>query len=99
MFFCARAGFLVNDVKFMYLNGVDEFFNSWNNLVNTVIFILLATSYGLKFYTMIVVAMGKAQIGDHSFWHEVSLLETHNDTVKQASVYQTFYWLNSGTTK
>jgi len=52
-------------------------------------------SYGLKYFTMIVVYNYTNEIAEHSFWEKVSNLNA-KDLDSQLEVYQVFYWLNSG---
>jgi hypothetical protein len=52
-------------------------------------------SYGLKYFTMIVVYNYTNEISEPSFWEKVRNLN-EKDLEGQLEVYQVFYWLNSG---
>jgi hypothetical protein len=56
---------------------------------------LYPVAFGLKFYTNIVVSLEKNKLGDEKFWDLVIHLKPE-DIDGQTSVYQAFYWLNSG---
>lgn len=57
--------------------------------------ILYPVAFGLKIYTNIVISVEKKKLGDENFWLLVQHLD-ENDLEAQKSVYQTFYWLNTG---
>lgn len=59
---------------------------------------LYITSYGLKFHTMILVSNQLETIKTVEFWNKVSSLN-RTTIAGQKSVYETFYWLNSGKLK
>jgi hypothetical protein len=68
---------------------------SWNNIVNSIMNVLYLSSFGLKYYTMIVVRMNKQKVLDEKFWYDtMNLNETDLD--KQKDIYDTLYWLNNG---
>lgn len=57
--------------------------------------ILYISSYGLKYYTMILVSRKKELISKNSFWYNAVNVKS-NDTSAQKELFLTFYWLNSG---
>jgi hypothetical protein len=89
------VGLIINDIKYIYLNGFRNYFLSWNNILNSVIFSLLIASYGLKFCTMVAVSIEQNKLYDDNFWHKVHYL-SYEDFVSQQEIYSTFYWLNNG---
>ncbi len=52
---------------------------------------LYIMSYGLKFYTVMMVYYNLNKIEKPDFWKSIS-----NDTNTQKKAYNTFYWLNAG---
>jgi hypothetical protein len=52
-------------------------------------------SFGLKYYTIVQVAIYKAKISRQDFWNKVETLRA-DDTDSLKDVYDTFYWLNDG---
>jgi hypothetical protein len=89
------VGLIINDLKYIYLNGVQNYFLSWNNVLNSVIFAMLISAYGLKFYTMIIVTIEKKRLYDASFWLNVVNVNA-SDLATQQDIFSTFYWLNNG---
>jgi hypothetical protein len=71
--------------NYLYSNS-----NTFNCLVSGVYLI----AYALEYYTMILVKLSINQINSQSFWISISLM---NSSQTQFQIYQTFYWLNSGT--
>ena len=62
------------------------------NLSMCVIYLF---SYGLKYITIIIVALKRTQISSPDFWAKISNIEV-NDIKSQKDVFETFYWLNAG---
>jgi hypothetical protein len=89
-------GLTWQEIKKMYCFGFREYVMSWNNIVSAFMNILYLASFGLKYYTMIVVYYYRIEIKTNEFWAKVSFLENSNDIDDQKSVFQTFYWLNNG---
>ena len=86
---------IVNEFKQIYLYGFKDYFLSWSNIVKSIMYTLFVASFGLKYYTMIMVSMQVPKLDDVNFWNTVvGLKET--DISTQIDVFQTFYWLNTG---
>jgi hypothetical protein len=64
-------------------------------VVNAAMYFLFTASFGLKYYTMVVVAMERQKLADVDFWRRVRDL-VPSDEAAQIAVFQTFYWLNDG---
>ena len=64
-------------------------------MVNAAMYFLFTASFGLKYYTMVVVAMERQKLADADFWRRVRDL-VPSDEAAQIAVFQTFYWLNDG---
>lgn len=79
----------------MYLYGIKDYLRSWNSIFNSLMNVIYVSSFGLKYYTMIVVRVTKGKVLSESFWDmAVGLNET--DYAGQKDVYNTLYWLNNG---
>lgn len=87
-------GLCLREIKKIYIYGLKEYLSSWNNVLISIMHVLLLCSYALKFFTIAVVKIQKEKIGNPSFWKTVN--EMKNDTKAQKMVYETFYWLNEG---
>ena len=57
--------------------------------------VLFGTSYGLKYYTMIVVEDEIESLEDSEFWRKLQSLDP-SDIAGQEYFYTVFYWLNDG---
>ena len=57
--------------------------------------ILYISTYGLKYYTMILIKEKLDIISNQEFWDKIEYLNS-TDTEGQVMIYETFYWLNSG---
>lgn len=88
-------GFIWQEVKQVFYYGIRDYLGSWNNMVSCLMNVLYFSSFGLKYYTMHVVAVQKKKILEKKFWEmAVGLNETNIDDQKR--VYDTIYWLNNG---
>lgn len=57
--------------------------------------VLYVSSFGLKYYTMVVVRLNKIKVLDSRFWQNaVNLNATDSDA--QKDVFDSIYWLNNG---
>lgn len=88
------VGLCFREIKKIYNYGLREYLSSWNNILITIMHVLLLCSYALKFFSIITIRIQKAKLDDQSFWDLVNGL--HKDTEEEKMVYQTFYWLNEG---
>ena len=79
----------------MYEKSFKIYFISSSNIMNLSMCVIYLCSYGLKYSTIIIVALKRAQISHTDFWAKVSSLE-FNDIKSQKDVFETFYWLNAG---
>jgi hypothetical protein len=57
--------------------------------------VLYISSFGLKFYTMIVVRLNKEKVMSSQFWKNAVFLNESN-VEEQKEVVNTLYWLNNG---
>ena len=57
--------------------------------------ILYISTYGLKYYTMILVKEKLDIISNQVFWDNIEYLNS-TDTGGEGMIYDTVYWLNSG---
>ena len=93
--FILYLGLLINEIKQVNLSGIKNYLFSWNNTSNLLLYILLFTSYGLKFYTVINAGILLASIETSQFWSTLINLSP-DDLESQQTIFQTFYWLNEG---
>ena len=57
--------------------------------------VLYFSSFVLKYYTILYVAVEKKNLDDPRFWSRVQGLRG-SDTTGQVEIFQVFYWLNDG---
>ena len=91
------SGFIINEFKQLYTYGIKDYLLSIGNIFNVCMLTLYVVSYGLRFYTMIIVKLEMNKLYDSNFWAEVNSLENNEEA--QIDVYETFYWLNDGKNK
>lgn len=89
---------IVQEIRNCVFYGIKDYLNSWSNILTCIMTILYPVAFALKFYTNIVVSLEKKKLHDENFWQMIEHLDEH-DIETQKSVYQTFYWLNTGNTK
>lgn len=89
------AGLIWQEIKQVYNNGIKDYLRSWNNIVNSLMDVLYIASFGLKYYTKLVVSLNKIKVLDDKFWENAANLNV-TDLDGQKEVYNTIYWLNSG---
>lgn len=87
------VGFIINEIKQLYFKGLVEYLFSMNNIVTVFMLVLYVVSFGLKFYTFLVVRLERRKLDDANFWHELNHLDPM-DHESQAKIFGTFYWLN-----
>lgn len=63
--------------------------------MNTLMTVLYLFSYGLKYYTILIVSSNRELIKSREFWNKVNNMNS-NDLDTQKEVYEVFYWLNDG---
>ena len=75
--------------------GMFNYLHSPNNVVNFIMIIFYIASYGLKYYTMVIISTELKNIESGLFWKSLETLN-ETDVDHQIKAFQTFYWLNSG---
>ncbi len=88
-------GLTWHELKQLFKLKIFEYLYSPINVFNFCLNILFITSYCLKFHTMLVVSNKFEQIKTDDFWLKVNTLNA-TDLEGQKSIFETFYWLNSG---
>ena len=79
----------------MYSYGIRNYFFSTNNILNVCMYTLFTVSFGLKYYTMIIVTIEKNKLSDTTFWRKIRYMQ-ESDINSQIEVFTVFYWLNDG---
>ena len=82
------------EFKEIFFKSIKEYLNSWKNLINSSTNILYVLSFGLKFYTMIVVSLKKSKVQDQRYWENL-ISSNCTDESLLIDAYDTIYWLNS----
>lgn len=85
----------LRELKKAILFGIKEYVFNMSNLFTCVLIILFVCSFGLKFYTLIIVTVEKEKLTSQDFWQLVGDLANKTET-DQINVFKTFYWLNRG---
>jgi hypothetical protein len=88
-------GYMWQELHQMYQMSLKCYFLSSSNILNFSMSVLYISSFGLKYYTIVNVALHRAQISSAEFWKQISKLSP-NDFEAQKEIYETFYWLNDG---
>lgn len=57
--------------------------------------VIYVSSFGLKYYTMIMVRITKNRVLNEQFWEKASTLN-ETDYAGQKDAYNAIYWLNNG---
>jgi hypothetical protein len=87
-------GIFLREVKLMFQLGMQDYLNSWSNLLTISMVIIYTTSFCLEFYTIIKVKEELLNLESEEFWHRLHGLN-ETELEEQAKIYQTFYWLNN----
>ena len=93
--FVFYTGFLWHEAKQIYEDGLKDYLLQWNNIIDSCMIVLYASSFVLKYYTIVFVNFKRNQLDDPQFWARVVGLKG-SDTAAQTDVFETFYWLNDG---
>ena len=87
-------GLIWHEIKQIYHDGLREYLRSSKNIVNSTMNVLYLASFGMKYYTIIEVSMGKKKIAEPTYWS--NLVSNMSNQYYEKDAYNTLYWLNSG---
>lgn len=90
-----KKGLIWQEIKQLYNNGAKDYLRSWNNIFNSLMNVIYVSSFGLKYYTMIMVRITKNRVLNEQFWEKASTLN-ETDYAGQKDAYNAIYWLNNG---
>ncbi|CAF1556535.1 unnamed protein product [Rotaria magnacalcarata] len=87
-------GFLWHEIKQAYNDGLQDYFLSWNNIVDSCMNILYLSSFALKYYVIYQVIDSTRRLGDPNFQKKLEDI-CGLPKAEQLNIYYTFYWLNA----
>lgn len=88
-------GLIWHEIKNVYSYGIKEYMRSWNNVVNSINSVLYFCSFGLRYYTLMLVKINITKVTSESFW--TNALSSNGTNIKlQKEIYESIYWLNGG---
>ncbi|CAF0736641.1 unnamed protein product [Rotaria sordida] len=87
-------GFLWHEIKQAYNDGLQDYFLSWNNIIDSCMNILYLSSFALKYYVIYQVIHATKKLGDRDFQTKIENICELSKS-EQLNIYRTFYWLNA----
>ncbi|CAF4832795.1 unnamed protein product [Rotaria sp. Silwood1] len=88
------VGFLWHEIKQAYNDGLQDYFLSWNNIVDSCMNILYLSSFALKYYVIYQVIHATKKLSDNAFESKIENICSLSKS-DQLDIYRTFYWLNA----
>ncbi len=84
------VGLIWQELRKLIVNGLRDYFHSWNGIINIVQTVLYVASFGLKYYTMYIVKFNKNKILSYEFWDR-SLTSLNNTEVQKEVEINKFF--------
>ena len=88
-------GFVFLEARKLFDYGFKQYFLYWSNIFNLTKTILYVCYFGLKYYSIAMVASYIKKLSDESFWKEIPQISSY-DYNQQKKILQVFYMLNAG---
>ncbi len=87
-------GFMWQEAKQIFHEGLKEYLQSWQNILNSTMNIIYLASFFLKYYTIVEVILAKQKAQSPEFWLKMTS-ENSSTTALKEEFYRTIYWLNA----